>query len=60
MNAYKIDWNRFSADTYPYALYSRRSWWRRWEHISSCRTKDEAHALHQKLIGLPIYLSVTA
>lgn len=60
MNSYKIDWNRYSSDQYPYALYSRNRWWRGWEHIASCRTKDEAHELHQKLIGLPIYLPAAA
>lgn len=56
MNSYKIDWNSYSADSYPYALYSRRVWWRRWEHVASFRTKEDARVFHQKLIGLPIYL----
>lgn len=57
MNTYKIDWNKYSADMYPYALYSKRSgYFNKWEHIASCKTKDEARDLHQKLVGLPIYL----
>lgn len=56
MNYYKIDWNRYSTDSYPYALFSRRAWWRRWEHVQSFRTIDEAKSLHQKLKGLPIPL----
>lgn len=57
MNSYKIDWNKFSADTYPYALYSRRAgWFAKWQHVASCRTKEEARELHTKLVGLPIYL----
>lgn len=58
MNRYKIDWNKYSADIYPYALYSKRTgWFSKWEHVTSCKTKEEARALYEKLIGLPIYLA---
>lgn len=57
MNHYKIDWSHYSANEYPYALYSRAAWWRRWQHIECFRTIDEAKALHVKLAGLPIALS---
>lgn len=60
-NEYKIDWNRHGTDYSAYALYSRapgwRGLWRGWQHVNSCKTKQEAMELHQKLIGLPIYLS---
>lgn len=56
MNSYKIDFSRYGSDTYPYALLCRRAWWRRWEHISSFRTKEEALELFAKLNGLPEYL----
>jgi hypothetical protein len=56
MNHYKIDWNRWMADEYPYALYSRATWYRPWKHVASFRSKEEARALHEKLKGLPIFL----
>jgi hypothetical protein len=56
LNQYKIDWNAYSADSYPYALYSRAAWWRRWKHVASFRTMDEAKMLHAKIAGLPVHL----
>lgn len=57
MNSYKIDWNKYSTDTHPYALYSKQgSFFTKWEFVASFKTKDEAREMHQKLIGLPIYL----
>lgn len=56
MNHYKIDWNRYGSDSYPFALYSRRSWWRRWEHVASFATKEMAKSHYNKINGLPIYL----
>lgn len=59
MNRYKIDWNEYSSDIHPYALYGKRPWsWfdRGWEHIASFDSKEKAAELHRKLIGLPIYL----
>jgi hypothetical protein len=56
MNRYKIDWNRYSTESYPYALFSKRRWFARWEHVASHRTKEDARAHYEKLIGLPIYL----
>lgn len=60
MNQYKIDWNKHAADVYPYALYSKRGWWGKWEFIASHKTKDGATELYRKLIGLPIYLDEDA
>lgn len=56
MNHYKIDWNNYSADTYPYALYSRAAWGWRWRHVASFRTMEEAKAFHEKIAGLPVHL----
>lgn len=56
-NEYKIDWNKYSTDVYPYALYSKsNSPWSKWEYVCSCKTKEECIELHKKLVGLPIYL----
>lgn len=57
-NKYKIDFNQYSADAYPYALYvkSPEGILHKWKHIASFKTKEEAYALHKKLIGLPEYL----
>jgi hypothetical protein len=56
VNHYKIDYNKYADIGYPYALYGRKAWSWRWEHIKSFATTDEAKALHRKLTGLPIHL----
>jgi hypothetical protein len=56
MNSYKIDWNRYSSTSFPVALYARSSWWRRWEHVSSFTTIEEAKEHYAKLAGLPVRL----
>jgi hypothetical protein len=58
-NDYKIDWNIYSSKYNPFGLFGRRpGWrpWRKWEHIASFETREEAEAHHRNLIGLPIYL----
>jgi hypothetical protein len=65
MNEYKIDWNIYSGEYNPYALFGRRpaQWWHslfpwshRWEHIASYKTEDECVEHYRKLIGLPVIL----
>lgn len=57
-NQYKIDYNKYSADSYPYALYvkSPKGFIRKWEFIASFKTKEEARELFRKLTDLPEYL----
>ena len=56
-NKYKIDFNVYVADSYPYALYVRPpGLFRRWRHVASFKTKAEAAELHVKLAGLPEHL----
>jgi hypothetical protein len=55
-NSYKIDWNAYSADTFPYALYARSPWGWKWKHVASFRTQDEAKELHKKIASLPVIL----
>lgn len=57
MNKYKIDYSKYAHFNYPYALYGKApGLFRRWEHIKSFATKEEAKELHAKLAGLPILL----
>lgn len=56
-NKYKIDFNTYSADTFPYALYVKPPGiFSRWKHVASYKTKESAMALYEKLVGLPEYL----
>lgn len=58
MNRYKIDYNKYADISHPYALYGKAAGWvKRWEHIKSFATKEEARELYQKLVGLPIFLN---
>jgi hypothetical protein len=56
MNRYKVDLNSYSAEAYPYALFVKRGYFSKWEHMASYKDVNEALAFHRKLLRLPIYL----
>lgn len=56
MNKYKIDANIYLSGSFPYALYVKRAWWRRWEHLDSFETVEKAQAAYARLAAMPIYL----
>lgn len=56
MNRYKIDVNTYVSSSFPYALYVKRAWWRRWQHIESFKTVEAAKAVHDQLAAMPIFL----
>ena len=56
-NQYKIDVNSYVSGAMPFALYVKRPWHWRWEHIESFPTIEAAQAkFDANFLSVPIYL----
>lgn len=57
-NQYKIDVNSYVSGSYPFALYVKRPWHWRWEHIESFKTIEDAQKhFDATFLSAPIYLT---
>lgn len=56
-NRYKIDVNSYVSGSHPFALFVKRPWGWRWEHIESFKTIEDAKQhFSTTMQAVPIYL----